>query len=88
MAVTKEELHRLIDQITDPADLEIAYEALRAVVESDQDQSWFWTEYWQAGEREADEDKASGRISGPFGTADEAVRHLDRAAAKGGNDED
>ncbi|ADG06997.1 hypothetical protein [Kyrpidia tusciae] len=55
MAVAKEELHRLVDQITHPADLEIAYEALRAVVESDRDQSWFWTEYWQTGEREKDQ---------------------------------
>lgn len=88
MAVTRDELHRLIDQITDPADLEIAYEALRAVIESARDQSWFWTEYWQTGEREADEDKASGRISGPFDTADEAMRHLDRVAAKDDSDED
>lgn len=25
------------------------------------DQAWFWTEEWQAGEREADEDIAAGR---------------------------
>lgn len=27
----------------------------------DPDQAWFWTEQWQAGEREADEDIAAGR---------------------------
>jgi len=29
----------------------------------DPDQAWFWTPKWQAGEREADEDKAAGRFT-------------------------
>jgi hypothetical protein len=29
-------------------------------VETDPDQSWFWTEEWQAGEREADAQIAAG----------------------------
>ena len=40
------------------------------------DQAWFWSEEWQAKEREADEAIAHGDISGPFQTAEEVVRHL------------
>jgi bifunctional DNA-binding transcriptional regulator/antitoxin component of YhaV-PrlF toxin-antitoxin module len=39
------------------------------------DQAWFWTERWQAMEREADEDIAAGRISGPM-DIDEFFKHL------------
>jgi antitoxin MazE len=35
---------------------------MRAVVPVPADQSWFWTERWQAMEREADDDVAAGRI--------------------------
>ena len=34
---------------------------LRPCVPVPADQAWFWTEEWQAGEREADEDIAQGR---------------------------
>lgn len=40
------------------------------------DQRYFWTEEWQAKEREADEDLAAGRVRGPFSTADEATAAL------------
>ncbi len=43
------------------------------------DQAWFWTREWQEKEREADEDIAAGRVSGPFATAEELFRHLDEA---------
>lgn len=39
------------------------------------DQAWFWTKEWQEKEREADEDLAAGRISGPF-TLEELRKHL------------
>ena len=39
------------------------------------DQRWFWTERWQAMEREADEDIAAGRISRASGI-DEFFEHL------------
>lgn len=29
-------------------------------------QAWFWTKKWQTLEKEADEDIATGRVSGPF----------------------
>jgi hypothetical protein len=32
----------------------------------DPDQLWYWTEAWQEGEREADADIASGRVTGPM----------------------
>lgn len=40
------------------------------------DQAWFWTKEWQEVEREADEDITEGRVSGPFETADDLIRHL------------
>jgi bifunctional DNA-binding transcriptional regulator/antitoxin component of YhaV-PrlF toxin-antitoxin module len=40
------------------------------------DQAWFWTDRWQAMEREADADIAAGRVTVVDG-ADELVAHLD-----------
>lgn len=36
---------------------------LAAIVAASEDQSWFWTEEWQAKEREADADIAAGRVT-------------------------
>jgi len=47
----------------------------------DPTQAWFWTEQWQAKEREASEDIKAGRISGPFDGVDELRKHLERPAA-------
>jgi AbrB family looped-hinge helix DNA binding protein len=49
---------------------------LRSVLPVPADQRWFWTERWQAMEREADQDVAAGReivFDGP----DEMFEHLD-----------
>jgi len=46
----------------------------------DPDQAWFWTEKWQAGERESEEDIRAGRIES-FDTMEEFLATLD-------NDED
>ena len=43
--------------------------------ETEEDESWFWTEEWQAGERKADEDLAEGRFT-DFETVDELIAHL------------
>ena len=43
------------------------------------DQAWFWTERWQAMEREADEDIAAGRVSRGM-DVDEFVEYLRQAA--------
>jgi hypothetical protein len=40
------------------------------------DQAWFWTEEWQAREREADEAIAKRDLSGPFDSASDLIRHL------------
>jgi hypothetical protein len=54
--------------------------------ERDPDQAWFWTEEWQAGEREADADIAAGRVTRfhsdedflrSLGATDEFLRALD-----------
>ncbi len=40
-------------------------------------QRWFWTERWQAMEREADEEIAAGRVL-TFDGVDEFIDHLER----------
>ncbi|MPZ14015.1 MAG: AbrB/MazE/SpoVT family DNA-binding domain-containing protein [Chloroflexi bacterium] len=40
------------------------------------DQAWFWTEAWQAREREASDAITSGEVSGPFDSTEDLVRHL------------
>lgn len=40
------------------------------------DQAWFWTDRWQAMEREADADIAAGRVT-VVDSADELIAHLD-----------
>ena len=42
------------------------------------DQAWFWTDRWQAMEREADADMAAGRSTVVDGV-DELIAHLDHA---------
>lgn len=44
----------------------------------DQDQAWFWTEEWQEGEREAEEDIRAGRMYGPFKTAEEMLAYFEK----------
>ena len=48
------------------------------------DQAWYWTEEWQAGEREVDEEAARGEER-VFDSAEEFVTHLRRIA---GDDEE
>ncbi|HWX44631.1 MAG TPA: AbrB/MazE/SpoVT family DNA-binding domain-containing protein [Solirubrobacteraceae bacterium] len=48
------------------------------------DQAWYWTEEWQAGEREVDEEAARGEGQ-VFDSAEEFVAHLRRIA---GDDEE
>jgi AbrB family looped-hinge helix DNA binding protein len=40
------------------------------------DEEWFHTPEWQAKEREADEAIARGEVSGPYASAQAAIRHL------------
>jgi len=39
------------------------------------DQSWYWTPQWQAAEKEADEDIATGRVH-RYNNADDAIKFL------------
>jgi AbrB family looped-hinge helix DNA binding protein len=43
------------------------------------EQAWFWTEEWQAKEREADDDLATGHVT-TFDTAEDLLTHLDGVA--------
>lgn len=43
----------------------------------DPEQKWWWTEEWQKGEREAEEDIQAGRISGSFESAEDLIRELE-----------
>lgn len=51
---------------------------IRPMIEIPRDQAWYWTKEWQAKERQADEDIAAGRISGPFKTGAGLIRSLRR----------
>jgi len=37
----------------------------------DQDQTWWWTEEWQKGEREAQKEINEGKLMGPFGSVEQ-----------------
>ncbi len=45
------------------------------------EQAWFWTERWQAMEREADAELAAGK-STTFDTADDFLAHVERIDAE------
>lgn len=49
---------------------------LRPTVAVSADQRWFWTERWQAMERQADADVAEGRVT-RFDNADDFLADLD-----------
>lgn len=44
----------------------------------DRAQEWFWTEEWQEGEREAEEDIREGRLYGPFDSAAEMMAYFEQ----------
>ena len=87
MAVNKEDLHRLVEQITDPIELETAFRAVDSIVKHD-DQSWYWNQQWQLGELEAEQDKQDGRISRQFGNANELFDHLDHGVSREGSSDE
>lgn len=41
------------------------------------EQAWFWSKEWQEGEKEAEEDKASGRVKS-FDSVDDLLEDLDK----------
>ena len=40
------------------------------------DQAWYWTEYWQRQEKQADQDEASGRVKS-FAGVNDLIADLD-----------
>ncbi len=75
MAVDKIALHRLLDQIDNEQVLRILAATMAAAVEKD-DQTWYWTQEWQAGERAADADISEGRVSHEFDNVEELLEDL------------
>ena len=59
---------------------------LHPVLPHSADQAWFWTERWQAMEREAQEDIAAGRVE-TFNSAEEFIADLDRHITAADKDE-
>ena len=49
---------------------------LRPVGKQDPDQWWYWTDEWQAGEREIDEDHAAGKRGPVFASGTEFLEAL------------
>ena len=49
---------------------------MRAALPIPEDEAWFWTQEWQAGEREADEDIKAGRTK-KFDSIADAVKYLE-----------
>ena len=61
-----------------PADLvDVLAEYLRETLAVAEDQAWFWSEEWQAGEREAEADIAAGRVK-TFETMDDLLVDLEQ----------
>ena len=43
----------------------------------DKDQTWWWTEEWQKGEREAQKEINEGKLLGPFSTVEQFKRAIE-----------
>ena len=65
--------HETLEVTPDMAGLLADY--LCEALASAEDQAWFWTEEWQAGEREAEADLAAGRYE-TFDTMEELIDDL------------
>jgi hypothetical protein len=62
--MTKAELHELVDRLPEGA-IDGAAVILGEISAGriDPEQAWYWTREWQAKEREADDDRTTGRVS-------------------------
>ena len=56
---------------------------LRPCSQRDEDQCWYWTDEWQAGEQQISEDRAAGRRGPVFASGDEFLAALRGAATTG-----
>ena len=70
VATARDRLHAYVDTLSDSE-----AERLLGSLAGGGDQAYFWTEAWQEGERETDEDLAAGRVYRAR-TAEEARRYL------------
>ena len=57
---------------------------LRPRSQRDQDQWWYWTDRWQAGEQQIVEDRAAGRRGPVFASGDEFLATLRETATTDG----
>ena len=57
---------------------------LRPCSQRDKDQWWYWTDEWQAGEKQIVEDRAAGRRGPVFASGDEFLAALREGAATDG----
>ena len=62
----------------DYMDIEIKNNGLfiKPVKSINSDQEYFFTKEWQKDEKEADEDIKNGKLSGPFSSSKELMKHL------------
>lgn len=67
----------------DELDVEMTSDGIlfRPCSQRDQDQWWYWTDEWQAGEQQITEDRAAGRRGPVFASGDEFLASLREAAA-------
>lgn len=74
--MTRDELHKLIDELPETA-VDGAGVLLRGIVKGpiDPDQAWFWTPEWQAGEREAEAERAEGAGT-VYRSTEDFIAHL------------
>ena len=52
------------------------FNALKKAIQIRKGEEWFWTPEWQKKELEADKDIVKGRVSGPFFSARDLIKHL------------
>ena len=70
----------------DELDMEMTTDGilLRPCTQREEDQWWYWTDEWQAGERQITEDRAAGRRGPVFASGDEFLAALREVAITDG----
>jgi len=78
ITIPQDAFQRLGLQPGDFLEVQVRGEALYLIPQKlvPRDQAWFWSKEWQEREREADEAIAQGKLSGPFESVDDLIRHL------------
>ena len=78
ITIPKEAFEKLHLEVGDFLEVDVTEEGLLLIPKKliSKDQVWFWTKEWQDKEKEADEAIAKGKVSRPFKSANELVRHL------------